>query len=194
MDSKSLIFFLFSLSFFLSCKNEQEQNLVEFKNSVNPSVFEKFPLSDEEFFKSPIKSIRYPAAYSLGGYFGLFATKKVDSSEQEIEKLKKAAIQITLVYDSCNRLMPNGSELKEDDCKSKEVRIAVPNIHQINFFDQISIDSSSIFLVFNNNVEAFFAEDVNVNLDSNIGYDHGFSNGAIINTDSKEVIFWLIGW
>ncbi|MBK9568228.1 MAG: hypothetical protein WAT22_12155 [Saprospiraceae bacterium] len=108
---KYLIYFI--LFFTLSCSSKRQKYFSEFKQDVNPAIFDKFPLTEKEICENDELLLLFPAGIEAINYCGLRLVKRISSEslENELKDLSIRYKRVGIDNDQVNLklLMDNNS-------------------------------------------------------------------------------------
>jgi hypothetical protein len=205
--SRSILLLVIFVSSNCSTKTKQNHRdvaFIEFKKSVSEKVFSKFPLSETiDVEQSSSQIVIQPASLYAAHYCGIFISFEYDSSKyyQNVNRLSTQKIFESRVYDQCNLFVVYQDSTRRDQCSTEY--LPVPNISDtFNSLYKVDFDLESKFLVFeskkgnfvNSDPEFVTDEDISNSIRLQNGWADGFSNGAILNPKSKEIIYWIVIW
>ena len=189
-----LIVFTNSVKAQYRAKKERFEN---FENSVKKEVFNKFPPINR-VSESVSMTILNPYSLDISEYCGIFLKYKFenkDTFKSEIKSLIEKKLYKARFSDSCFYKVSNKTIDQKKDCKRS---YPIPsNKDDFNLLENF-ISSNTESYVFNSKKGNFFSnsfiEDINTySLEDQKKYKAGnFSNGAFVNYETLEIIYWVI--
>ena len=192
--------FIIVLTLMISCHNRKiidwDNQILQFKESVKDEPFEF--LTDYEDYSMSVLLINYPDGVHLDGLCGIIFQQKLEKDEFELvsKKLDDNSILKSDFLNSDDYYTP---DLK---IKMTNSQFPVPNFDDSWFSirEKVSLGDSRIFGLKHKDGNFFSKSFLNkISNDSDytkiidkIG--NGYSNGAVLDCQSRTVYYWIIIW
>jgi len=197
-----LIFFIFI--FDGSSKNENILKYNDFKKSVLPEAFAKFPIKENKDISNCFTTaIEFPDAYEYLGYCGISIVYEYGSAQftEALEHLEANNIGVYDDKDSCILLIDD-STIK--DCNESNIKYyPIYNIYltSISLNKNVLSKNGLKYYVINCDEGRYlrnydFEEEPKMlsQYFLNRTYQHGCSNGATVDMDKHRIVYWLLIW
>lgn len=163
----------------------KQTQFLKFKNTIIPSIFNTYPISEEEINNSEVQIINYTDSYKYLGYASIFQIYKY--TDDEFIKHHNNIIsksKITIDYnEKCNFIIPDTVDNYHKLCTGED-KPAIPSIdnnaNKLNRF----VKKDSKFYVLDYGNKNIFKEIVSK--------QNRFSVGAIVDENNKTILYWII--
>ena len=190
-----MLFFVFTNSVNAQYRAKKER-FENFENSVKKEVFNKFPLN--RVSESASMTILNPYSLDISQYCGIFLKYKFenkDTFKPEIKSLIEKKLYKARFSDSCFYKVSNKKIGQKKECeRSYPIPSNKDDFNLLEDFISSNIDSYVFNFKKGNFLSNSFREDIKTySLEDQKKYKTGnFSNGAFVNYETLEIIYWVI--